>query len=64
MAKTVGMTAAIGCRLILEGKISLRGVLSPIHKEIYEPCLAELERLGVALIEESERFRTVERPKL
>jgi saccharopine dehydrogenase (NADP+, L-glutamate forming) len=64
MAKTVGMTAAIGCRLILEGRISLRGVLSPTHKEIYEPCLAELEKCGVVLIEESERFRTLERPKL
>jgi saccharopine dehydrogenase-like NADP-dependent oxidoreductase len=66
MAKTVGMTAAIGCRLIMDGKISQRGVLSPITREIYEPSLAELERLGVVLIEESERFRSlpVHRPKL
>lgn len=64
MAKTVGMTAAIGCRLILEGRIKQRGVLSPITKDIYEPCLAELERFGVVLVEESERFRTVMRPKL
>jgi len=39
MAKTVGMTAAIGMRLILDGRISQRGVLSPITKEIYDPIL-------------------------
>ena len=64
MAKTVGMTAAIATRLIIDNKITLRGVVAPIHKEIYEPCLLELEKYGVALIEESERFRTVQRPKL
>lgn len=64
MAKTVGMTAAIGTRLILDGKISLRGVLSPIHKEIYEPILNELEKYGVVMIEESDRFHTTMRHKL
>jgi hypothetical protein len=64
MAKTVGMTAAIATRLIIENRISLRGVLSPIYKEIYDPCLKELEKYGVTLIEESERFRTLQRPKL
>ena len=64
MAKTVGMTAAIGARLIIDGKISQRGVLAPINKEIYEPCLAELEKYGVIMVEESERFRNLHRPKL
>jgi saccharopine dehydrogenase-like NADP-dependent oxidoreductase len=64
MAKTVGMTCAIGTRLILDNKISQRGVLSPITKELYEPIMKELERFGVVMIEESERFRTEERPKL
>jgi saccharopine dehydrogenase-like NADP-dependent oxidoreductase len=64
MAKTVGMTAAIATRLMIEGRVKERGVLSPITKEIYEPCLAELERYGVVLVEESERFRTLQRPKL
>jgi saccharopine dehydrogenase-like NADP-dependent oxidoreductase len=64
MAKTVGMTAAIGARLIIDGKISHRGVLAPITKEIYEPCLAELEKYGVIMVEESERFRNLHRPKL
>ena len=59
MAKTVGMTAAIGCRMIMDNKIKLRGVLSPIYKEIYEHCLQELERYGVIMIEESDRFRNL-----
>ena len=64
MAKTVGMTAAIATRLIIDNKISLRGVLSPIYKEIYDPCLKELEKYGVILFEESERFRTLHSAKL
>jgi saccharopine dehydrogenase-like NADP-dependent oxidoreductase len=59
MAKTVGMTAAIGARMILDNRISLRGVLSPIYKEIYDHCLKELERNGVIMVEESERFRNL-----
>ena len=57
MAKTVGLTAAITTRLMIEGKISLRGVLSPVHKEIYEPVLKELERFGICMIEESDKIQ-------
>jgi saccharopine dehydrogenase-like NADP-dependent oxidoreductase len=64
MAKTVGMTAAIATRLIIDNKIAQRGVLAPITKDIYDPCLAELEKYGVVMIEESERFRNLQRPKL
>ncbi len=64
MAKTVGMTAAIGLRLVLEGRIAERGVISPVKKEIYDPCLRELEKYGVVMIEESERFNTMMKPKL
>ena len=39
MSTTVGKTCAIATRLVLEGKIKKRGVLSPIHAEIYEPIL-------------------------
>jgi len=55
MSKSVGVTAAIGARMVLEDKIPQRGVLSPMHKEIYEPILAELERNGIVMVEESER---------
>jgi saccharopine dehydrogenase (NADP+, L-glutamate forming) len=55
MSRTVGITCAIGTRLILEGKIKRHGVLSPIYKDIYEPIMNELERFGIAMVEESER---------
>ena len=48
-AQTVA--AAIGVRLILEGKIGLTGVQVPVVPEIYEPVLAELETLGIRFVE-------------
>ncbi len=51
MARTVGLPAAIGARLVLEGKIAARGVRRPVIREIYEPVLAELETLGIELKE-------------
>ncbi len=47
MAKTVGLPLAITAKLILQGKISLKGVVIPTHKEIYDPLLAELETCGI-----------------
>ena len=47
MSRTVGLPAAIGARLILEGRIGLAGVQVPVQPEIYGPVLEELEALGV-----------------
>lgn len=47
MAKTVGLPLAITAKLILQGKISARGVVIPTIKEIYEPLLSELELFGI-----------------
>jgi saccharopine dehydrogenase-like NADP-dependent oxidoreductase len=47
MAKTVGLPLAITAKLILQGKITARGVVIPTIKEIYEPVLAELENFGI-----------------
>ncbi len=47
MAKTVGLPLAIAAKLILQGKISARGVIIPTIKEIYLPVLNELENYGV-----------------
>jgi len=47
MAKTVGTPLAIASKLILQNKISARGVVIPTTKEIYEPVLKELENFGV-----------------
>ena len=51
MARTVSLPAAIGVRMILEGKITLRGVQIPILPDIYVPVLDELETLGITFEE-------------
>ena len=51
MSRTVGLPAAIGARLVLEGRIALKGVQVPVVPEIYGPILAELEPLGVRFAE-------------
>ncbi|MDT8400734.1 MAG: saccharopine dehydrogenase C-terminal domain-containing protein [Bacteroidales bacterium] len=52
IARTVALPAAIATGLILEGKISLRGVYRPVKKEIYEPVLDRLEEMGIRTEEE------------
>jgi len=47
MAKTVGLPVAIATLAILNEKITTPGVQLPIHKEIYEPILKELEEYGI-----------------
>lgn len=54
VSKTVGLPAAIGSRLILEGEIDLKGVQIPVNPVIYEPVLKELENQGVELKERSQ----------
>lgn len=51
MSLGVGLPTAIGAQLILDGKISLRGVIIPTEKEIYEPVLAALKDEGIVLRE-------------
>ena len=52
MARTVGLPAAVGTRLILEGRIRRTGVCLPVHPEIYEPILEDLEAHGIVFNEE------------
>ncbi|SFV27852.1 saccharopine dehydrogenase C-terminal domain-containing protein [Thermoflavifilum thermophilum] len=47
MAKTVGLPLGIATRLILNGKINLKGLHIPILPEIYQPVLKELEEYGI-----------------
>jgi len=56
MSRTVGLPAAIGARLIAEGKILKTGVQTPLDPTIYEPILEELSHHGVVFREE--RFET------
>jgi saccharopine dehydrogenase-like NADP-dependent oxidoreductase len=51
MAKLVGLPMAILVRLLIQGKIALRGVHIPVQKEIYTPVLKELAACGVVFVE-------------
>lgn len=52
MAKTVGLPLGIAAKLILENKITIKGLHIPVVPEIYEPVLMELELNGIRFIEE------------
>jgi saccharopine dehydrogenase (NADP+, L-glutamate forming)/spermidine synthase len=56
MARTVGLPAAIGTRLILEGKIAATGVHIPVSPNIYLPILAELNSLNISFKEKREKL--------
>jgi saccharopine dehydrogenase-like NADP-dependent oxidoreductase len=51
MAKTVGLPLGIAAKLLLQGKIDLKGVVIPVQKQIYAPVLKELESYGVQFVE-------------
>ena len=51
MAKTVGLPLGIAAKLILNNKISSKGVCLPLTKEIYAPILLELATLGIVFNE-------------
>ncbi|MBI4738177.1 saccharopine dehydrogenase NADP-binding domain-containing protein [Candidatus Woesearchaeota archaeon] len=57
VARTVSLPAAIGIKLILNGKIKATGVHVPVIPEIYKPVLRELEALGIKFVETSEIIR-------
>ena len=51
MARTVSLPAAIGVRMILDGKMATRGVVSPVIPDLYEPIMKELAEIGVVFEE-------------
>lgn len=51
MSRTVSLPAAIAARMILEGRITSRGVLRPVLPEIYNPVLDELANLKIVCTE-------------
>ncbi|HJU46236.1 MAG TPA: saccharopine dehydrogenase family protein [Chitinophagaceae bacterium] len=51
MAKTVGLPLGIAAKLILQGKITVKGLHIPIIPEIYEPVMKELEKEGIVFKE-------------
>jgi saccharopine dehydrogenase (NADP+, L-glutamate forming) len=52
MAKTVGLPLAISAKLLMNGKVTSRGVTIPTRPEWYEPVLSELKSFGIELREE------------
>lgn len=58
MSKTVGLPCAITAGLILDGTIKTPGVLIPIHSEVYEPVLRELELHGIRFEETEKEVET------
>jgi saccharopine dehydrogenase (NADP+, L-glutamate forming) len=54
MSRTVALPAAICARLILSGKLKLRGVQIPVVPEIYGPVLKQLEQVGIRFEENVE----------
>ena len=47
MAKTVGLPLAISSLLILNDKINLNGIQTPLYSNIYNPVLEELSKFGI-----------------
>jgi saccharopine dehydrogenase-like NADP-dependent oxidoreductase len=52
MSMTVGLPVAIAAKLLLTGKIDIKGVQIPLQPEIYEPVLSELESYGICFVDE------------
>ncbi|MCK4330005.1 saccharopine dehydrogenase NADP-binding domain-containing protein [candidate division WOR-3 bacterium] len=47
MSRTVGLPAAISSKLILNGRIDVKGVHIPVIESIYKPVLDELKKEGI-----------------
>ena len=58
MSRTVGLTAAIGARLLLDGTLAGRGLLFPTQAAVYEPALKLLAAEGIELAETVEPTRS------
>jgi saccharopine dehydrogenase (NADP+, L-glutamate forming) len=56
MSRTVGLPAAAAAGLLLDGKLSARGVLVPLRPEVYEPILSDLAGRGIVFRESREKI--------
>jgi len=54
MALTVGTPVAVSAAMILDGRITERGVIRPVTPGIYGPILDELAAAGIAFVERTE----------
>ncbi len=56
MARTVGLPVAMATLKILNREITSTGVQIPIHKEVYDPILKELEEYGIVFNEKKRDY--------
>lgn len=54
MATTVGLPLGVAAKLLIEGRLTARGVVIPAKKELYVPILHELAGRGIAFIQQSD----------
>ena len=57
MSRTVGYTVSIGAQLIGNGKITKKGILSPVNDIPYDIFTKELEKRGIIIQKTIEPFR-------
>jgi hypothetical protein len=59
-AKAIGLTTGAAAKSVLLENIKVKGLHTPVKKEIYEPILGELVDLGVAFHVEEKKMRKTE----
>ena len=57
VARTVALPAAIAVKLILNGRINLKGDHIPVIPELYNPILNELEDINIRFIEKTKELK-------
>lgn len=53
MAKLVGVPCGVAVKMVLDGRISERGILAPVNWELAEPLMEELKKYGIELKEKT-----------
>lgn len=53
MANTVGLPMGIAAKLVISGKMKLKGLQLPVSSDIYEPVLKELKQFGITFNEQT-----------
>ena len=54
IARTTGLPPAMGARMLLEGRLSRKGLVVPTTRDLYDPLLEELEQHGIRFREREE----------
>lgn len=53
MARLVGVPCGVACLMVLDGRISEKGVLAPVNWKLAQTLLEELKKWGIELIEKT-----------